>query len=81
MTILLAFLQIVSFLILARVLMNWIPMFTQRPLNHSNPLVRFLFEVTEPILAPIRRFAMVGAIDLSPMVVLIGIWVITAALA
>ena len=30
-------LQILFFLILARVLMSWIPLFTQKPLPYSNP--------------------------------------------
>lgn len=78
--IVLVLLQILFFLILGRVLMSWIPLFTQKPLDFSNPIVRFLFEVTEPILAPIRRYTMVGMIDLSPIVVIILIQVITAIL-
>ena len=74
-------LQILFFLILARVLMSWIPLFTQKPLPYSNPLVRFLIDVTEPLLAPIRRFAMIGMIDLSPIVLIIVLQVITGVLA
>lgn len=79
--ILLILLQIVFFLILGRVIMSWIPMFTQRPLNFSNPIVRFIFETTEPLLAPIRRFTMLGMIDLSPLVLIIVLQVVSAALA
>ena len=60
--------EIYSFIIFGRIIVSWIPMFTQKPVDMSNPLVRFLFDVTEPLLAPIRRFALVGQIDLSPMV-------------
>ncbi len=77
----LALLQMITLLIFARVIVSWIPMFTQRPLDLRNPLVRLLFEVTEPILAPVRRFTMVGMIDLSPLVVLITLSFISAALA
>lgn len=79
--ILLKLLQIVFFLILGRVIMSWIPMFTQRPLNFSNPIVRFIFATTEPLLAPIRRFTMLGMIDLSPLVLIIVLQVVSAALA
>jgi len=78
--IVLVLLQVLFFLVLGRVLMSWIPLFTQKPLDFSNPLVRFLFEVTEPILAPIRRYTMVGMIDLSPIVVIILIQIISAIL-
>lgn len=63
--------QIYSFILLARVLMSWIPMFTNRPLDPSNPLVRFLLEVTEPVLAPLRQFLVFGMMDLSPLAALI----------
>lgn len=78
--VILIMLQVLFFLVLGRVLMSWIPLFTQKPLDFSNPLVRFLFEVTEPILAPIRRYTMVGMIDLSPIVVIILIQIVSAIL-
>ena len=73
-------LRIYSFIILGRVLMSWIPMFTQRPLNYSNPLVKILMDVTEPVLSPLRRYLMIGQMDLSPIVVLITLNVIAGAL-
>lgn len=79
--IVLILLQLVFFLILGRVIMSWIPMFTQRPLDFSNPIVRFIFEVTEPLLAPIRRFTMLGMIDLSPLVLIIVLQVVSGVLA
>ena len=69
-------LTIYSFIVLARVLMSWVPMFTNRPLDPSNPLVKFLLDVTEPIMAPVRRFTTIGMIDLSPLVVLIGLQIV-----
>ena len=49
--------------LLGRVLMSWVnPRF-------EGPLGRFLFETTEPILAPIRRvLPTTGMIDWSPLV-------------
>ena len=63
-------LQVYGFIIFARVLLSWVPMFTQRPLNYSNPFVKFLMDITEPVLAPVRRFAMIGMMDLSPILVM-----------
>ncbi len=79
--IVIALLQVLFFLILARVIMSWIPLFTQKPLPYDNPIVRFVHQVTEPLLSPIRRFAMIGMIDLSPLVLIIVLQVITSVLA
>ena len=41
-----------------------------------NPLVRFMRQVTEPVLAPIRNLLppwKTGGLDFSPMIVVIGI--------
>lgn len=62
-------LQVYQFILLARVLMSWIP-----NLDINNPIARFLYQATEPVLAPIRNaLPAMGGIDLSPLVVFIGI--------
>jgi len=41
-----------------------------------NPIVRFIYGVTEPLLYQVRRrlpFVVVGGLDLSPIVVILGI--------
>ena len=40
-----------------------------------NPIVRFLYDITEPVLVRIRRFLPVtgGGIDFSPMVLILAI--------
>jgi len=41
-----------------------------------NPIVRFLYSVTEPVLYAVRRrlpFVQTGGLDLSPIVVILGI--------
>lgn len=72
--------HIYSFVLLARVLMSWVPMFTNRPLDPSNPLVKILLDVTEPVLAPLRRYLVIGMMDLSPLVALIGLQILANAL-
>ncbi len=59
-------------ILLARVLMTWLP-----NLDPNNPIARFLYRATEPVLAPIRNaLPPMGGIDLSPLVVFLGISVI-----
>lgn len=73
--------RIYSFVILARVLMSWVPMFTGRPLDPYNPIVNALLTVTEPVLAPVRRFTTFGMMDFSPIVVLLTLTFLSSALA
>lgn len=74
--ILIYLLNIYSFILLARVLMTWIP-----NLDYSNPIVKFLFQATEPVLKPIRdALPQSGGIDFSPIVVFVLISVITRML-
>jgi YggT family protein len=57
--------------ILGRVLFSWInPRF-------EGPVGRFLFDATEPMLAPIRRvLPQTGTFDLAPLILLIGLGVL-----
>ena len=60
--------------ILARVIVSWIPI---GPDSKFAPVVRFIYEITEPILAPIRRLLpSMGMFDLSPMIAIIIIFLI-----
>jgi len=52
-----------SIILLARVLISWFPV------DQYNPIVRVLHQLTEPLLAPIRRLLpQTGAIDFSPLI-------------
>jgi YggT family protein len=62
-------LQIYQLIILGRVLLSWIP-----NVDYNNPVVRFLYQATEPVLAPIRNvLPPMSGIDLSPLVVFFAI--------
>lgn len=64
--------QAYSFLILIRVILSWINVNPyRRKLDH--PAVRILEQITDPVLAPLRRVIppVGGAIDISPVVALI----------
>lgn len=66
--------------ILIRVLLSWLPMAGFR-LDPYNPIIRFLFTVTDPILEPLRRLNItIGMMDLSPIVALFGLGVIKSIL-
>jgi YggT family protein len=57
------FVTALFFVVTARVLISWInPRF-------EGPVAKFLYDTTEPLLSPIRRFLpQNGMIDLSPMI-------------
>jgi len=56
-------------IIIGRAIISWV-----NPDPH-NPIVRFLYEVTEPVLSRIRRYvpAFIGGIDFAPMIVILVI--------
>jgi len=64
--------------IVARAIMSWF-----RP-NPRNPIVRFLYAITDPVLYPVRDFIHyrlrlnLGGIDISPLVVLAALWALRA---
>jgi YggT family protein len=61
-----------QFLIFAHILLSWVP-----NVDRSSPLIRFVYDMTEPVLQPIRNaLPNTGPIDFSPMIVLIIIWVL-----
>jgi YggT family protein len=57
---------ILNFAIIVRSLMSW---FNPSP---DNPIVRFVIEITEPVLAPLRRIVpRIGMIDITPIVAIL----------
>jgi YggT family protein len=68
-------LNILWFAILIRVILSWFPV------DPSNPIVRIIFEVTEPVLAPFRRvIPKIGMFDLSPLAAFLVISFLSQAL-
>jgi YggT family protein len=49
-------------------------------LDTSNPIVRFIYDITEPVLAPLRRFTVVGMWDFSPLAALILLTIVQSVL-
>lgn len=65
-------LTIYGYVIVARVVISWVNA------DPYNPIVRFIYDITEPVLERIRRYIpiSVGGLDFSPILVVIGVWVI-----
>jgi YggT family protein len=70
-------LDIYSYIIIASALISWVSP------DPRNPIVQFLRQITEPVLAPVRRLLppwKTGGLDLSPIIVLLAIqfveWVV-----
>ncbi len=65
-------LQIFQFILLARVLLSFFP-----DIDRNNSIVQLLYDITEPILRPIRSaLPQTGMVDFSPLVVFLGISVL-----
>ena len=63
-----ALVDLYSLVVLAAVVMSWVQV------DWRNPLARIVYNLTEPVLAPIRRLLPVmGGMDFSPMVVLFAL--------
>src|SRR3990167_5657755 len=55
-------LTLLYWLILIRALISWVSP------DPFNPIFSFLYRATEPILAPVRRFLPITAVDISPII-------------
>ncbi len=65
--ILILLLEVLKWLVLARVLLSWLPMAGAR-ISPYNPVIQFLTRVTDPILRPLRPFSRMGTMDFSPII-------------
>ena len=74
---LLTVIQFYSLVVLARVILTWLP-----NVSRTNQIVEFIHQITEPVLQPIRKaLPAMGSLDLSPLVLLIGLRLHSAMLA
>lgn len=63
-------------LIVIRALISWVSP------DPFNPIVRFLYRATEPVLRPIRRrLPDLGGLDISPVVALAAIYILEIVLS
>jgi YggT family protein len=74
--IILGLLSLYSLLIIIRIIFSW------GRLSYTNRVMRFLVDVTEPLLGPLRRIIPpLGWLDISPLVALLIIWLFQQAVA
>ena len=67
-------LTLYTLLIFIRIVFSWVAF------SHSNRVMRFLVNTTEPLLGPLRRrIPPVGMFDISPFVAFIILWLFKAA--
>lgn len=55
-------------LFLIRSVISWIEV------DRDNQFVVFLYNITEPLLAPVRKYMPAGTLDFSPMAVLLALY-------
>jgi YggT family protein len=69
-------LRIYMWILIGRAVISWVNA------DPYNPIVRFLYNATEPVLYRVRRTipSYAGGIDFSPMIVLLGIFFLQAFL-
>ena len=69
------FFTLLSLAILARVLLSWVRV------SPYHPAVEFLYQITEPILAPLRRIIpSVSMVDISPIIAMLLLQIIQQVL-
>lgn len=68
--------QLYIWVVIARAVISWV-----NP-DPYNPIVRFLYNVTEPVLYQIRRWVPVhfGGIDLTPLILIFGLYLVQMVL-
>ena len=67
--------QVLIFAILIRALISWFP------IGQDSPIIRILDDVTEPILAPLRRVVpRLGMMDITPIVAMIALQILESML-
>ena len=81
--ILMLLLDVVWFFIIAHLIMSWL--ITFQVLNLHQPIISQIWDglnrILEPLYGPIRRFLPdMGGLDLAPLVVLVGVYVIRIVL-
>ncbi|HLB11631.1 MAG TPA: YggT family protein [Dehalococcoidia bacterium] len=67
--------NILSFAVFMRAIVSWFP------ISPNNSFVVILFQVTEPILAPLRRVVpLLGFMDITPLVAIVLLQIVATTL-
>jgi YggT family protein len=69
--------QLYTFVLLARILISWIPNF-----DPYHPAVQLLHRVTDPVLEPARKLIPpIGMVDISPIIVFFALQILSSMLS
>ncbi|HWC14267.1 MAG TPA: YggT family protein [Actinomycetota bacterium] len=80
MDLLILALYVYTYVLFARIILGWVTMFWTPP-SSLTPVIRVIYELTEPIMAFFRRFIPpVGGFDFSPIVIFILIRILMQVL-
>ena len=64
-----AFLYLLILATLARAVLSWLPV------SPSNPFRRIVYQLTDPLIEPVRRrLPGMGGFDFSPLIVILVLW-------
>ena len=67
--------MVLTWAIIIRAVLSWFP------ISPRNPALVVVLQITEPILAPLRRIVpRIGMMDITPVVAIILLWVLRAVL-
>ncbi|MDQ3878803.1 MAG: YggT family protein [Actinomycetota bacterium] len=60
-----------TFILFVRIIFSWVTM-AWTPPPSLTPVIRILYDITEPVMAPFRRLIPpIGGMDLSPIIIFI----------
>ena len=58
--------EVLNIILIIRIIFSWLPH------NRYHPIIKFIYDITEPILKPFRNMiGPIGGIDFSPIIVFI----------
>lgn len=76
MSLVCAALTVYYFILLIRIILSWTTMMWSPP-SYLTPLVRVVYDLTEPVMGLFRRFIPpMGGFDLSPIFIFVGLGLI-----
>ena len=74
-------LQVYGWVLFVRIILSWVTMGGARPPSALAPVIKVIYDLTEPVLGFFRRIIPpFGPLDLSPLIVFIILGVIRGAL-
>ncbi len=78
----LTIIQLLTFVIFLRVILSWIVIMMRTSNEFLISAYRILEQITDPILAPLRRIIpSAGGLDFSPMIAIILLWILGMVVA